>query len=68
MPFRYKSQFFETDWTTGKPSLSAQGQAAIDEEIKRIERRNAGAGGPEHVPSSGTSVGAPEGATTTTTA
>jgi hypothetical protein len=36
---RYSSQFFESDWTTGKPQLSAQGQAAIEAEIKRVEGR-----------------------------
>jgi hypothetical protein len=36
---RYTSQFFESDWTTGKPQLSAQGQAAVEAEIKRVEGR-----------------------------
>jgi hypothetical protein len=36
---RYTSQFFESDWTTGKPQLSAAGQEAIQAEINRVEGR-----------------------------
>lgn len=33
---RYTPRFFESDWIDGKPTLSAAGQQAVEDEVKRI--------------------------------